>query len=69
MKKIALAKGGPGVILSVCWASEKNFVTVGPKNYQYWTLEGKSLKAKKGSLITAKADQKIVCCMYDPILK
>ena len=62
------AKGGPDPILDVCWTSDSEFVTVGPKNYQVWTWNaGKGkLSKKKGRLTTAKIDSKLICCTYDP---
>ena len=37
MIPVANTKGGPDMIIDICWTSDKEFVTVGPKNYQIWT--------------------------------
>ena len=46
---VCLVKSGPDVIVDMAWKSDTEFVCVGPKNYQYWTVNGKDTKPDKGS--------------------
>jgi len=39
-------KGGKKIILKIGWVNENEFVTIGIKNFKYWTAEKGSLSFK-----------------------
>lgn len=46
---VAEEKGGREVILGMAWTGETSFVSVGPKHFKNWELNGKAVKGKTGS--------------------
>ena len=41
----------------MAWKNDEEFITVGPKNYMFWKLNGKDTKPEKGSFGTDACNQ------------
>lgn len=61
---------GPDKVLSATWKTESEFMTVGPRAAQFFTVAGKNISAKKGVLAPhqySKQRSRVkqhLCCTY-----
>lgn len=56
---------GPDKVLSAAWKTESEFMTVGTRAAQFFTVAGKNISAKKGILGKHRSRAKQhLCCTY-----
>lgn len=56
---------GPDKVLSATWKTESEFMTVGTRAAQFFTVAGKNISAKKGILGKLRSRTKQhLCCTY-----
>ena len=60
---LAMAKTDTNLVLQVCFKSDYEIVTAGPKHYMFWTISGKIFNSKRG--IFGKRNNILGCLAAD----